>query len=118
MNIRFASSLRRRVAVSLSIFLSMSAGSLSELAGAAQAQEAVILGRVTDESGAVLPGVAVTAASPALQVRQVTAVTNELGEYRLAALPIGTYAVEYMLSGFQIVRREGVRLTAGFTARV
>ncbi|MET0211631.1 MAG: carboxypeptidase-like regulatory domain-containing protein, partial [Vicinamibacterales bacterium] len=46
-----------------------------------------IIGKVTDQTGAVLPGVTVTATSPALQVPQVTAVTNELGEYRLAPLP-------------------------------
>src|SRR5262245_34970930 len=94
---------------------------LMALAGrtlAAQAQEANIIGQVTDESGAVLPGVTVTATSPALQVPQVTTVSDERGEYRLAALPIGTYTVEYTLSGFQTVRREDVRLTAGFTAKV
>ncbi|MBI2835510.1 MAG: TonB-dependent receptor [Acidobacteria bacterium] len=82
------------------------------------AQEAGILGQVTDESGGVLPGVTTTATSPALQLPQVTAVTNELGEYRLSPLPIGTYTVEYALPGFQTVRREGLRLTVGFTAKV
>ena len=81
-------------------------------------QEAGILGQVTDGSGAVLPGVTVTATSPALQVPQVTDVTNELGEYRLSPLPIGTYVVEYMLPGFQTVRQEQLRLTIGFQARV
>ena len=40
-------------------------------------QEAGILGQVTDETGAVLPGVTVTATGPALQVPSVTDVTNE-----------------------------------------
>jgi hypothetical protein len=79
---------------------------------------ASIVGQVTDESGAVLPGVTVSATSPALQVPQIVAVTTERGEYRLMPLPIGTYNVEYVLSGFQTVRREGVRLTAGFVATV
>jgi hypothetical protein len=87
--------------------------------GSASAQQAAgIIGQVTDESGAVLPGVAVTATSPALQVPSVTGVTDERGEYRLTPLPIGTYTIEYTLSGFQTVRREGVRLTVGFTARL
>src|SRR5437762_13356139 len=85
---------------------------------AAQGQEAVILGRVTDESGAVLPGVTVTASSPALQVGQVSDTTNARGEYRLTALPIGTYTVDYALPGFQSIRRADVRLTAGFTAQI
>src|SRR5262245_8560124 len=80
-------------------------------------QEAAILGQVTDDTGAVLPGVTVTATSPALQVPQVIDVTNERGEYRLSPLPIGTYVVEYSLTGFQTVRQEQIRLTIGFQAR-
>ena len=91
---------------------------LADLAVAGQAQEASIIGQVTDESGAVLPGVTVTATSPALQVPQVTDVTNDRGEYRLTPLPIGTYTVQYELAGFGTVRRQDIRLTAGFTARV
>src|SRR5687768_9937473 len=78
-------------------------------------QDAGITGQVADESGAVLPGVTVTATSPALQVPSVVSVTDERGEYRLTPPPIGTYTVEYSMSGFQTVRREGVRLTVGFT---
>ena len=84
----------------------------------AQVQEASVIGQVTDESGAVLPGVTVTGTSPSLQIPQVTTITNERGEYRLAPLPIGTYSVEYELSGFGTVRRQDLRLGAGFTARV
>jgi len=81
-------------------------------------QEASILGQVTDDTGGVLPGVTVTARSPALQVPQVISVTNERGEYRLSPLPIGTYIVEYTLEGFQTARQEQLRLTIGFQARV
>ena len=91
---------------------------VTALASAGQGQEASIVGQVTDESGSVLPGVTVTATSPALQLPQVTDVTNERGEYRLTPLPIGTYAVQYELSGFGTLRREDLRLTAGFVARV
>lgn len=79
---------------------------------------ASITGSVTDESGAVLPGVTVTASSPSLQVRQVSGVTETNGEYRLSALPLGTYEVVYSLDGFQSIRRQDVRLTAGFTAKL
>ena len=47
-------------------------------------QEAAILGQVTDDTGGVLPGVTVMATSPALQVPQVVAVTNERGEYQVS----------------------------------
>ena len=73
---------------------------------------------MTDQSGAVLPGVTVTATSPALQVPQVVEVTNEQGEYRLAPLPIGVYQVSYELAGFRPVQRQDVRLTVGFIARI
>src|SRR3982751_3317262 len=67
-------------------------------------QEASIIGQVKDESGAILPGVTVSATSPALQIREVTDVTNQQGEYRLTPLPIGTYMVVYTLQGFQTIR--------------
>jgi hypothetical protein len=83
---------------------------------AAQSTIASIVGVVTDSSGAVLPGVTVTAASPALQVSQLVAVTNERGEFRISPLPVGTYTVTYELPGFQTVRHEGVRIAVGFVA--
>lgn len=94
--------------------------SLACLAGVASAgqADASIYGLVTDESGAVLPGVTVTVTSPALQVRIVSAVTAADGEYRVTPLPIGIYQVEYALQGFQTVRQEGIRLTVGFAARL
>ena len=58
-----------------------------------------INGTITDNTGAVLPGVTVTATSPALMGTQV-AVSNEQGVYRFPALPTGTYALKYELSGF------------------
>ena len=54
---------------------------------------ASISGQVRDDTGAVLPGVTVTATSPALQVAQVSTVTDAQGEYRLSPLPIGVYDV-------------------------
>src|SRR4051812_6939471 len=98
----------RVFAAAVGVFLLMVAGA----AGQTNA-EASITGIVTDQSGAVLPGVAVTAASPSLLVGQVTAVTDATGEYRLSPLPIGTYEVTYSLDGFQSIKRENVRLTAG-----
>lgn len=43
-------------------------------------QQAGIIGRVADESGAVLPGVTVTVTSPGLQVPSVVVVTDQRGE--------------------------------------
>ena len=92
---------------------------LFSLAGSAAAQgTGSIIGQVTDQSGAVLPGVTVTATSPALQVPEVTTVTNEQGEYRLAPLPIGVYQVAFELTSFRPAQRQDVRLTVGFIARI
>src|ERR1051325_10103177 len=92
--------------------------SVPTVAGQGAANPAGISGVVMDNTGAILPGVTVTATSPALQVPSVTSVTDERGEYRLSPLPIGVYTVLFELAGFQYVRREGVRLTVGFNARV
>ena len=102
------------VGVTALIFVNFSIASES-IAG----QEAAgIVGRITDASGAVPARCDRHGDQPALQLPQVTTVTTDQGEYRLAPLPIGTYSLEYSLSGFQVVRREGVRLNVGFTARV
>jgi hypothetical protein len=87
--------------------------------GAAQTiGNASIRGRVTDTTGAALPGVAVTAGSPALQVSQMTVTTDTDGSYRIAELPIGEYRVTYELSGFQRHVREQLQLSAGFSAEL
>ncbi len=88
------------------------------LSTAGQSGSATIIGQVTDESGAAIPGVTVTATSPSLQVAQVETFTDERGNYRLSPLSIGTYAVRFSLSGFRTASYEGIRLTADFTARV
>ena len=85
---------------------------------AAQAQEASIIGQVTDDTGAVLPGVTVTATSPALQVKQVVDVTNERGEYRLT--PAAARHLHRRVPARRIsrpCRRADLRITAGFTAK-
>lgn len=82
------------------------------------AQAASIAGIVKDTSGAVMPGVTVEAASPALIEKVKTVVSDDRGAYRLVDLRPGTYTVTFSLSGFATVKREGVTLTAGFTAPV
>jgi Carboxypeptidase regulatory-like domain len=105
-------------AVSCPTFIYLVLLAMPAMAGQGAANPAGITGVITDTSGALLPGVTATATSPALQVPSVTSVSDDRGEYRLSPLPIGVYTVLFELSGFQSVRREGVRLTVGFTARV
>jgi len=85
---------------------------------AAQVTAAGIVGTISDETGAVLPGVTVTVTGPALQVPQVVAVTDAQGQYRITPLPVGTFTVTYELSGFQTVKRDGVLLQVGFVAKM
>src|SRR5258705_11883150 len=80
----------------------------------AQTGTATINGQVTDESGAVLPGVTVTGTSPALQVPQVTASTDLEGRYRLTPMPIGTYNATFDLADFNTEMRAQIRLTRTF----
>src|SRR6185503_11915414 len=81
-------------------------------------QASSIAGLVRDSSGAVLPGVTVEAASPALIEKVRSAVTDAQGRFNIVNLGPGTYAVTFSLPGFNSVKREGIQLTAGFTAAV
>jgi hypothetical protein len=84
----------------------------------AQSGQSGITGVARDASGAVLPGVTVEAASPALieKVRSVT--TGSDGAYRLVDLRPGAYKVTFTLPGFTTVVRDGIDLPASFTATV
>jgi len=77
-----------------------------------------LAGLVTDTSGAVLPGVTVEAASPALIEKVRSVVTDGTGQYQIVNLPPGAYTVTFTLAGFNTFRREGVELTGNFTATV
>jgi hypothetical protein len=77
-----------------------------------------IAGAVRDASGAVLPGVTVEASSPALIEKVRTVVTDAAGRYNVIDLRPGRYSVTFSLAGFSTVRREGIDLSAGFTATV
>src|SRR5216117_357220 len=84
----------------------------------AQAETGNIVGVVRDTSGAVIPGVSVEAASPALIEKARTTVSDEQGRYRIGDLRPGLYTVTFALPGFSALRREGIELTTGFTATV
>jgi hypothetical protein len=77
-----------------------------------------INGTVKDESGGVLPGVTVKISSPALQAGQLDTVTGSDGTYSFIDLPIGAFRMEFGLSGFSTVVREGVELPSAFVARI
>jgi hypothetical protein len=80
--------------------------------------QASIAGVVRDASGAVLPGVTVEAASPALIEKVRSVVSDGSGQFRIVDLRPGTYSVTFTLPGFVTVKREGVELTGAVTATV
>jgi len=93
-------------------------GALLALCAVASAQDAGIAGLVKDNTGAVLPGVTVTITSPVLIEQQRTATTNAEGRYVITQLRPGVYKVTFTLPGFTTVVRDGITLSAGFTANV
>lgn len=58
-----------------------------------------LVGKLTDASGAVLPGVVVTLSGPAV-MGSMTATTTERGQYRFPAVNSGTYKLTFQLPGF------------------
>jgi hypothetical protein len=83
----------------------------------AQSQTGDIFGKVTDTSGATLPGVTVTLTGPSLLQPQ-TAITSETGSFQFPRLNVGTYSVKFELPGFKTVIKEGIAVTVGFNANV
>ncbi|HKB11876.1 MAG TPA: TonB-dependent receptor [Vicinamibacterales bacterium] len=87
------------------------------LPGTVSAQ-AVLTGTVHDPSGAVLPGVTVEAASPALIEKTRTATTDGTGQYRIIDLQPGSYTLTFTLSGFTTVRRASIELSGRQTVTI
>ena len=77
------------------------------------AQDAVLTGTITDSTGAVLPGVSVTAVNEATGNNYET-VTDAAGVYRIP-VRVGAYKVTADLAGFGSVNRTGVQLLVGQT---
>jgi hypothetical protein len=84
---------------------------------AAYAQNAQITGTLTDQSGAVLPGVTVTARNQETGLTRAV-VSGAAGDYRLPALPPGTYTLKVELSGFTTEERSGIILVIDQTAQI
>ena len=75
-------------------------------------------GVVRDAQGAVLPGVTVEASSPALIEKVRSVITDGTGQYQIIDLRPGTYSVSFTLTGFNIVKREGILIAGAFAATV
>src|SRR5947208_15937852 len=82
-----------------------------------QSFSAAITGVVRDATGAVLPGVSVTAKHTESGLTR-TVLTSETGDYRMPALPVGAYEVTAELSGFKQQIRRGINLVVAQEAVV
>ena len=86
---------------------------LPAMSGVTHAQStASIEGQVIDQHGAVVPGVKITARSPAIGVERM-AVSDSSGRYQLAALPVGEYSVAVNAAGFKGQVVERLRIEVG-----
>src|SRR2546427_12280412 len=102
----------RAMAVLALILSVIGSGSLS-----AQTTTGRILGMVTDESGAVIPGVEITVRNPATGLSRNT-ITNESGNYQVPLLPPGSYEVQVALAGFSTGVRSGITVNVDAVVRV
>jgi hypothetical protein len=89
---------------------------LTTTAAFAQAT-AELSGRVTDESGAVLPGVTVTATQTDIGTTR-TVVTDGNGQWVMTNLPTGPYRLEVSLQGFRTYVQTGIQLQVGATPTI
>src|SRR5580692_4459709 len=87
------------------------------LSSSVMAQDATIVGTVTDPSGAAVPNVKITLTN--LETSLVhSAVTNDAGQYVLPELKIGHYDAKAEASGFKVAEQKGVVLQVGDRARI
>jgi hypothetical protein len=103
-------------AFSQSLAIVMTVVLLSEGGVSAQGT-AELAGRVTDGSGAVLPGVTVTVTQTNTGFTR-TVVTDATGQWVMPALPTGPYRLEVSLQGFRTYSRTGIVLQVGGTPTV
>src|SRR5688500_3762620 len=101
----------------VAVFAVLFACSLATNFSAAQSTTGTILGVVTDQSGAVLPGVEITVKGVETGSVQQN-IAGDAGTYRVPGLVPGTYEVQAALPGFQTSVRSGITVTVGRDAVV
>jgi Carboxypeptidase regulatory-like domain len=102
-------SVARRAAMAMVLVATLPAAALAQ---------GSITGVIRDTSGAVLPGVTVEAASPALIEKVRSVISDGTGQYRIVDLRPGVYSVTFTLPGFNTFKRDGIELAGNFTATI
>jgi hypothetical protein len=90
---------------------------LGAVPAAAQVLYGSIVGNVTDETGAAMPGATVTIEQAETQLKREM-VTDGTGAYQFTAVPTGNYTVTVTMTGFRTQTRPGVTVTLNSVARV
>src|SRR4051812_21402322 len=103
----------RRIVIGVALALSCVVGVLPAAAQTGQIFGEIV-GKAAEESGSVLPGVTVSLSGQAVMGTR-TAVTNEVGEYRIPGVNPGSYTIRFELSGFATLVRESVIVAARAT---
>src|SRR5438874_3214905 len=83
----------------------------------AQVAGAQLTGAVVDQARAAVPGAVVTIVDSATNRTRVVTTTTA-GIYTAPGLAPGEYRVEVALAGFKTIKRSGVRIATGETARI
>ena len=83
----------------------------------AQLDNAAMLGTVTDASGAVFPGAAVSIQNQGTSAT-VSLLTDDNGSYVAPVLPVGLYRVTVSAKGFKMAVRENIRLRVADRTRI
>jgi outer-membrane receptor for ferric coprogen and ferric-rhodotorulic acid len=107
MNLRPISFLINALAVLLAL-----AGPASEAGAQSSSPDAIVIGQVTDESGAVIANVSVAIADRATHVQRSTT-TRQDGQYVIGGLPAGRYVITATHAGFAPLRIERIVVAAG-----
>lgn len=84
-------------------------------AWAQQTNAGTVVGTVTDPSGAVIAGAAVTLTGPGVTLKETT---NGAGQYIFATVPPGTYSVSAAKSGFSVAKTVGIVVNVGSQATI
>ena len=80
-------------------------------------QTGEIYGKVTDSSGAILPGASVTVSGGPL-LQPLTATTSESGTFRFPQLLVSEYEVKFELAGFKTMVNSKIYVGINFNAQV
>jgi hypothetical protein len=83
----------------------------------AQFDSATVLGYISDQSGAAMPGVTITLTNPATGISS-TAVTDDRGQYQFLNVRVGTYSLKAELEGFTTAVADNFTVTVNARQRV